>query len=54
VSISGPTLMEAQPLLSQLLQVMESGRGYRILTLRCSAFGIDQDGDHPFPLNLSL
>ena len=29
----GPTLMEAQPLLSQLLQVMESGRGERILNL---------------------
>ncbi len=29
----GPTLMEAQPLLSQLLQVMESGRGDRILNL---------------------
>jgi hypothetical protein len=27
----GPTLVEAQPLLSQLLQVMESGRGDRIL-----------------------
>ncbi len=30
---SGPTLVEAQPLLSQLLQVMESGRGERILNL---------------------
>ena len=30
---SGPTLVEAQPLLSQLLQVMESGRGDRILNL---------------------
>ena len=29
----GPTLQEAQPLLSQLLQVMESGRGERILNL---------------------
>lgn len=29
----GPTLIEAQPLLSQLLQVMESGRGERILNL---------------------
>ena len=29
----GPTLVEAQPLLSQLLQVMESGRGDRILNL---------------------
>lgn len=29
----GPTLAEAQPLLSQLLQVMESGRGDRILNL---------------------
>lgn len=29
----GPTLVEAQPLLSQLLQVMESGRGERILSL---------------------
>lgn len=29
----GPTLIEAQPLLSQLLQVMESGRGDRILNL---------------------
>lgn len=29
----GPSLMEAQPLLSQLLQVMESGRGERILNL---------------------
>lgn len=30
---SGPTLVEAQPLLSQLLLVMESGRGERILNL---------------------
>ncbi len=30
---AGPTLTEAQPLLSQLLQVMESGRGDRILNL---------------------
>ena len=30
---AGPTLTEAQPLLSQLLQVMESGRGERILNL---------------------
>jgi hypothetical protein len=29
----GPTLVEAQPLLSQLLQVMESGRGERILNM---------------------
>ena len=29
----GPTLIEAQPLLSQLLQTMESGRGDRILNL---------------------
>ena len=29
----GPTLVQAQPLLSQLLQVMESGRGERILSL---------------------
>ncbi|MDP1589835.1 MAG: hypothetical protein Q8M07_18930, partial [Prosthecobacter sp.] len=29
----GPTLMEAQPLLSQLLQLMESGQGERILNI---------------------
>lgn len=30
---SGPSLMEAQPLFSRLLQLMESGRGERILNL---------------------
>jgi len=30
---AGPTLTEAQPLLAQLLQLMESGRGERILNL---------------------
>ena len=29
----GPTLIEAQPLLSQLLQTLETGRGERILNL---------------------
>ena len=33
VSRPAPTLKDAQPLLSQLLQVMESGRGERILNL---------------------